>query len=143
MYLEGYGAVFFVKVGFQLTRPPQAEEPEQQAEADVDPVWRVTEQEIYEPDKLRKSKAVSAAGEYNEGKVEDLKRRLIRTLKHSANIRSLKRDEQLIVTARGAKLAMGPAKVLSIRAKKSDIDAFAKGEADLDQFRKKVQILVY
>lgn len=143
MYLEGYGAVFFVKVGFQLTPPPQAKEPEEQTEVDVDPVWSVTEQEIYEPEKLKKRKAVSAAGEYNEGKVEDLKRRLIRVLKHSANIRSLKPDEQLIVTARGPKLAIGPAKVLSIRAKKQDIDAFAKGELDLDQFRKKVQILMY
>jgi hypothetical protein len=143
MYLEGYGAIFFVKVGFQLTAPPQAGEEDKETETDVDPVWRLTEQEIYEPEKLKKRRAVSAAGEYNEGKVEDLKRRLIRVLKHSANIRSLKPDEQLIVTARGPKLAMGPAKVLSIRAKKSDIDAFAKGEADFDEFRKKVQILVY
>jgi hypothetical protein len=143
IYLEGYGAVFFVKVGFPLTAPPQVEEQEKQTEADVDPVWRLAEQELYEPEKLKKSKAVSAAAKYNEGKVEDLKRRLIRTLKHSANIRSLKPDEQLIVTVQGPQLASGRAKVLSIRAKKSDIDTFGKDEMDSDVFRKKVQILMY
>jgi len=144
IYLEGYGAVFFVKVGFPLTPPPQMEEPDKQAEADIDPVWRRAEQELYEPLKLKlRREAVSAAAKYNEGKVEDLKRKLIRTLKHSANIRSLKPDEQLIVTAQGPRLASGRAKVLSIRAKKSDIDAYAKGETDLAEFSKNVQILVY
>ena len=33
--------------------------------------------------------------------------------------------------------------VLAIRAKKSDIDSFAKGDIDLDQFRRRVQMLSY
>ncbi len=33
--------------------------------------------------------------------------------------------------------------VLTIRAKKSDIDTFAKGDMDFDQFRQKVQIFIY
>jgi hypothetical protein len=144
IYLEGYGAVFFVKVGFPLTPPPQMEGPDKETEADVDPVWRQAEQELYEPLKLKlRREAVSAAEKYDEAKVESLKQKLIRTLKHSANIRSLKPDEQLIVTACGPQLTSGRAKVLSIRAKKSDIDAFAKDKVDLNQFRKKVQILVY
>jgi hypothetical protein len=36
-----------------------------------------------------------------------------------------------------------PATVLTIRAKKSDVDAFAKGDIDYQQFRQKVQILMY
>jgi hypothetical protein len=32
---------------------------------------------------------------------------------------------------------------LSLQARKSDIDAFAKGTTDLDAFRKKVTILTY
>jgi len=35
------------------------------------------------------------------------------------------------------------ATVLTIRAKKADIDAFAKGEQDFEQFRQKVQIFTY
>ncbi len=33
--------------------------------------------------------------------------------------------------------------VLTIRAKKSDIDAFVKGNLDLEQFQKKVEIFTY
>ncbi len=33
--------------------------------------------------------------------------------------------------------------VLTIRAKKSDVDAFAKGELDFEQFQQKVQIFMY
>ena len=33
--------------------------------------------------------------------------------------------------------------VLTIRAKKSDVDAFAKGELDVEQFRQKINIFVY
>jgi len=32
---------------------------------------------------------------------------------------------------------------MTIRAKKSDVDAFSKGELDLDAFRKKVVIFTY
>jgi len=40
---------------------------------------------------------------------------------------------------------MGPpsATILTIRAKKSDVDAFAKGELDFEQFQQKVQIFTY
>jgi hypothetical protein len=33
--------------------------------------------------------------------------------------------------------------VLTIRAKKSDVDAFAKGELDFEQFQQKVEIFTY
>ena len=36
-----------------------------------------------------------------------------------------------------------PATVLTIRAKKSDVDTFAKDEIDYQQFQQKVQILMY
>ena len=38
---------------------------------------------------------------------------------------------------------IGPVTVLTIRVKKSDVDAFAKSETDLEQFRQKVQFLMY
>jgi len=36
-----------------------------------------------------------------------------------------------------------PATVLTIRAKKSDVDAFSEGELNFEKFRQKVQILMY
>jgi hypothetical protein len=143
MYLEGYGVVFLMKVDFQLTAPPHAEESDKPAEEDVDPVWRQIEQELYEPEKLKEKEKASGAKQYDEVKVEDFKAKLVRALKHAANIRSVKPDERIILTVRGPQPPMGPAEILSIRAKKSDVDAFAKGQLNLDQFREKVQILMY
>ncbi len=40
-------------------------------------------------------------------------------------------------------IGISPATVLTIRAKKADIDNFAKGEQDFEQFRRKVQIFTY
>ena len=35
------------------------------------------------------------------------------------------------------------ATILTIRAKKSDVDAFAKGEIDFEQFQQKVEMFAY
>jgi hypothetical protein len=35
------------------------------------------------------------------------------------------------------------AAIMTLRAKKSDVDEFAKGKTDLEQFRKKVSISTY
>ena len=40
-------------------------------------------------------------------------------------------------------MGVSSATVLTIRAKKADVDAYAKGEQTLEQFRRKVQIFTY
>ena len=40
-------------------------------------------------------------------------------------------------------MGFSAATVLTIRAKKSDVDAFAKDQQDYEQFRQKVQIFTY
>jgi hypothetical protein len=42
-----------------------------------------------------------------------------------------------------SEMGASAATVLTIRAKKSDIDAYAKDEQILEQFRRKVQIFTY
>jgi hypothetical protein len=106
---------------------------------------------------------------YNAEKVEELKRTLTKTLKHAANIRGLKGDELVTVVVKGSapaavaritsakrlddgqiltrvsKTGSGSSSptFLTIRAKKSDIDAFSKKELDDAKFRKRVQIITY
>ena len=140
--------------------------------------------------------------------VEELKRDLITTLKHAANIRGVQPDEWIILTVIGSsrqgggfggggfmmggmggmyggapsggmvggmgggmmgggmsgmggmggmsgmggmgigmggfdEMGVSPATVLTIRAKKSHIDAYAKDEQIFEQFRQKVQIFTY
>jgi hypothetical protein len=117
-------------------------------------------------------KAISSqAEEYDAGKVEDLTQGILEALKNGTHIRHLKSDEFVTVAVLGAPSGTvravmekdehdGGAKrkervesvrsgsgvgesTMTIRAKKSDIDDFAKGKLNLDAFRKKAKMLVY
>jgi hypothetical protein len=144
IYLDGYGALFQIKVNFLLSAPPKEQENEKPAEESFDPAWKEAELELYSPEKLKKKREkINPANQYVPEKVEDLKRKLVKTLKQAANIRSLKDDESIIISVRGRHSAANPAKVLLVRVKKSDVDGLAKGELDFDKFRQKVQMLMY
>jgi hypothetical protein len=144
IYLDGYGVLFLIGVNFPLSPPPQLEEDEKPAEEPFDPAWKQAELELYSPEKLKKKRdKTHPANQYIPEKVEDLKRKLVKTLKQAANIRSLKADESIIVSVRGRHSAANPTKVLTVRVKKSDLDGLAKGSLDIDKFRQKVQMLMY
>jgi len=104
MYLQGFGALFLLKVDFLLAPPPDVEEAEQETQKaeEGDPVWREVRQQIYEPEKVdRRRKTDRQEEKYDAEKVENLKTTLIKTLKHAANIRSLKPDESVVLTVVG------------------------------------------
>jgi hypothetical protein len=172
MYIQGYGALFLTKVDFLLSPPPEAPEEKETEEEDVDPVWEQMKQEMYEPEDVSRRRRTGERPEekYDAEKVEELKETLIKALKHAANIRNLKPDESVILTVTGKASQSGPfvtrlyksgdskyiatesagagwgslsPTVLTIRAKKSDIDAFAEGKLSLDQFTEKTQLLSY
>lgn len=163
IYLQGFGAMFFMSVNFPLSPPPKV----QAAKTDegADPVWEQTKQQIREskkePDLDYVHQRDAATKQYDSEKAEELKTNLIKALKHASNIRNLKKDESVTVVVAGTLPALvvsghgdephryyyiqyGKEKgisrpsLLTIRAKKSDIDAFAKDELDFDAFRKKV-----
>lgn len=171
IYFEGFGTLFLVKVKFPLAPPLEVQE--EKAEEDVDPVWTQTKQEIYMPDSARRF--ASRIGDhltedYNNEKVEDLKRTLIEALKHAANIRNLEPDDLVTVVVSGSEPGIAVRRILvssrsesvtrqrppwlsemtssaptflTILAKKSDIDAFSKDELNYDQFRQRTQIFTY
>jgi hypothetical protein len=185
MYLQGYGALFLLKVDFPLSPSSdvQQEEKEPKKEEQGDPVWRQTRREIYEPENVsRRHKTDRPEEKFDPEKVENLKTTLIKTLKHATNIRSLKPDESVILTVTGSggstgakiiaatragenqvlvqerdadgktitrliqgtelnDIGLSSPAILVIRAKRSEIDAFAKGELDFDKFRARVQVL--
>jgi hypothetical protein len=171
IYLEGYGALFLLRVNMLLSAPPAPQQEEKTEEADTDPVWAQMRRQMYEPQEARRSRTDDRPEEkYDAEKVETLKTNLIKTLKHAANIRALKSDQLVILTVIGDGSRSGAnitrsyiygrrtdsrrivqtlpeveadslqPTVLTICAKKSDIDAFAKGEIDYDQFRKRTGI---
>ena len=202
IYLQGYGVLFSMEVNFAFSPPPkpQGQGAEQTAE-NVDSIWQRARQQVFSPGDSRRSRGSGSAEEYNSQMVEELKRDLITTLKHAANIRGVQSDEWIILTVIGggrqaggvfggggfmmggmgmsggsayggtssggmggsggggmyggmgggmmggmggfSEMSVSPATVLTIRAKKSDIDAYAKGEQILVQFEQKVQIFTY
>jgi len=172
IYLEGYGALFLLKVNMLLSAPPAPQQQEQKTQEDTDPVWAQMRRQMYEPQESRRSRTDDRPEEkYDAEKVETLKTNLIKTLKHATNIRALKSDQLVILTIIGEgnrpdsnltqkfysygrstgsrnvfqtvpEVEAEPVMptVLTICAKKSDIDAFAKGELDYEQFRKRTEI---
>jgi hypothetical protein len=126
-------------------------------EVDMDQVWR---------------KMGPATEEYDAQKVEELTAGILEGLKNATHIRNLKSDEYVTVAVLGAEAGQVRATVekedrdddgkgkrktrvesvsssgrgestMTIRAKKSEIDDFAKGKLNLEGFRKKVKTLVY
>ena len=188
MYLQGYGALFLMKADFPLSPPPQVEEEKQtEQKTETDAVWEQMRRDIYEPQEAARDSHKEPEEKYDAEKVENLKTTLIKSLKHAANIRSLKSDESVILTVTGsgrssgthlaaiqgrggglvqqsevvvtekgsdgatkARIVKTPPSgqtssfsptVLVIRAKKADIDQFAKGTLDVEQFRQRTQVL--
>ncbi len=192
LYLEGYGAVFLLNVGFPLLAPPEGKA-EPRAKEPASSEWEDARQEIYGNPLQRQSElswARTARGKaepYDPEKVEDLKTSLFDGLKNATHIRSLKPDEAIVVvvtgpgtTGQGAlkdvpfvgnlfrppttpsttgqDKAGGMARagrersttaasrgetIMTVRVKKADVDAFAQGKLDANDFRKKAKLFVY
>jgi len=207
IYLQGYGVLFSMEVNFAFSPSPkpQGQQAKETAE-NVDSTWERAKQQMFSPGDPRRSRGSGSSEEYNSQMVEELKRDLITTLKHAANIRGVQADELVILTVIGGgrqaggfggggfmmggmgamygetspggmmgggyggssgssggmmgggmggmggmgggmggpgSMSVSAATVLTIRTKKSDVDAFAKGQQDFEQFRQKVQIFTY
>ena len=166
LFVDGYGALFFIKVNLPLTgssEPPKEEEREK-TEEHSDAIWKRAEQELYSPQSLNPDNRSDQ--EFDAEKIEVLKEDLVEGLKHAANIQALKPDNWVILTVVGkaqptakrlewqfqnnnwrpsqvnARRVTFQPSILTIRAKKSDIDAFSKGELNLDQFTEKTQVFI-
>jgi hypothetical protein len=169
VYLEGYAVLFLVNVDMPLS-PPAQEQKTEEAEEQTDPVWTQVRKEIYEPEEVGRRKDERREEKYDAEKVEMLKTNLIKTLKHAAIIRALEPGHLVILTVIGDRnrragnftntyrygintgsryvtqtapdmeaVSLQPS-VLTISAKKADIDAFAEGRIDYNQFRQRMGI---
>jgi hypothetical protein len=169
LYLEGYGALFLLNVGFPLV--PAATK-EAQEKPSGDSTWEEAKQELYGQHSY--GRTVGPAEEFSEERVNKLKDALLESLKNAANIRDLKPEDSVTVSVFGGAAAgaahvhykavehlAAPAKnggvtvmsapdgasqrktVLTIRVRKADADAFSKGKMNLDDFRKKARITAY
>ena len=165
LYVAGYGLVFFLGVDFPLAAPPQAEG-QQTGDTPRDDLWTRTQREMYEPDGSTDMRVDQPVPSYDAEKVERFTASLVGALKHAANIRHVEATDWITVTVQSPRLeanrivastrndvdmvfaalsASAPPSrsTLSVRAKKPDIDAFARDELDLEQFRQRAEIVTY
>ena len=190
IYLEGYGALFTLKVDFPLAPPPPVSRKEQKD--DIDHLWEQTRKELRdattERGPLERARVylstlsdLTKVQEYDAEKVDKLEEALVKTLKHAANIRSLKPDQWVAIAVKGpqsvermritsARRVADPSgsrdtfevvtesiqpspvasagahlsntTVLTIRAKKADIDEFSNGSLNSEQFRGRIRTFI-
>ena len=170
LYLDGYGALFMLNVGFPLLPPPHAEGQQEKPETNSD--WEDAKQELY--GQPGGGHARVASGEpYDEERVNRCRDGLLESLKNATNIRGLKPDDSITVCVFGGpgsgqptarryyKRSTGSGEVrsavavsgwagspmrqsvMTIRVKKSDADELAKGALTLEAFRKKARVVSY
>lgn len=148
LYLAGYGVVFQLKVEFPLVA--QAQDQGHQTDSQEDSLWAQTRLELQDPEAARraKEKGKQDVPTYDPQKVEDLKETLIKTLKYTRNIRSLQPNEKAVIVVTstaeiGPSTPMPHYTTLALSAGKADIDQFAGGGLDYQQFQGKVQSMMY
>jgi hypothetical protein len=103
LYLQGYGVLFLMNVDLALSPAKSAQEPDEtEKQQEADEVWKNMRRQLYEPEKVTEREGDETAAKYDPEKVESLKATIVSTLKHAANIRSLKPEESVILTITGS-----------------------------------------
>jgi len=102
IYMQGYGALFLMEVNFAFSpRFTSQDQKDEETAEQVDPTWQRARQQIFSPKAPRPG--MPGFSEQGSGlvKFDQIKKELIETLKHAANIRNLTPDEWIIVTVIG------------------------------------------
>ena len=102
LYVQGYGAFFFMEVDVPLASSPQPQQPQaEKTQQQVDPVWQQAQREIFTPQSSTGAGPFPMRPQYTPENAEELKKEFIRILRHAANIRNLKPDEWVTLTVIG------------------------------------------
>ncbi|MCX5646058.1 MAG: hypothetical protein NTZ17_15470 [Phycisphaerae bacterium] len=164
IYIGGYGAVFSLQVDFPLVPPPETPEPNKTTDK-ADRVWAAAQRELVNPQAaLHLRPGVSQGMPYRPEAVENLRSALIAVLQHASNIRDLEPESWLTIVVQGCStvadqpedssgdqqgnlIGVRPSgsgrTLLTLRARKADIDQLAKGPLEQTEFQKRVQITSY
>ena len=166
VFLEDYGVIFALRVNMPLI-PPGREESEGEEKKDLaDTAWEEAKNELFGHTHPREKEG-AANQRYDAGSVEELKKSLLQALRNATHIRNLADSDWVTIVVTGQPSG-APARVefqralrfefqdmmfwddgfeegsstLVLRAKKADIDQFAK-DKEADAFKKKVSVAVY
>jgi hypothetical protein len=115
LYIDGFGALFFLNVNFPLL-PPTTKEQSSESKSEGDSEWDKTYKELYRPQNSGSDFSFNftpfesgtyvystsgPAEEYDEEKVTELKENLTAALKNASHIRRLKGDDTVTVIVTG------------------------------------------
>jgi hypothetical protein len=132
LYLDGFGALFMIKVRFPVfaPNPPEAKDPTAGASADSE--WDKTKRELYGEADARAGELALISGEsqFDGDQVEKLKEVILQSLKNAANIRNLKPDDSIAVTVFGQ-----PATIVQLKKIRSKPAASNAGQASTPALR--------
>jgi hypothetical protein len=170
LYIEGHGAIFMVNVNTPLVAPAEKQKAEEKKESG-NTSWDEARREVLgrndEGGPRRLVRMRSAPAPFDAARVEAIQKNLIDALKNASNVRGLAENETITVVVQGPRnpqvvhaVSNGPGSknedvltvdtkgvigksVMTFRAKKADIDAFANGKLDGDEFRKKTIVTAY
>lgn len=165
LYLDNYGAVFFLSVNFPLIAPAENHTEEKPI---GDSAWEDARQELYGQHSA--GGPGGPAEDYSQEKVDKLKDTLFEALKNATNIRGLKPEECVTIWVcggNGGRFSRGRVSknnqtgnlaaansfpgeptaarrtIMTIKVTKSEIDACAKGKLPIDEFHKRARITAY
>jgi hypothetical protein len=164
LYIAGHGAVVQTSVHYPLA-PAKQEETTKPAETPKNSAWESARRELFGRE-LEEAEVVfppERREEYDAGRVETLKKNVLKALANAGNFRRLDDDETVTAVVRSrttprSQVFMfrshdGAGKTpttsneaegtLTIRIKKSDANALAAGKITEDEFRKRAKVAIY
>jgi hypothetical protein len=168
-YIEGFGALFNLRVGFPVVAPPAAAEKSETTEGPSD--WEKARAALYGGNAAAPAEfgqdPYRRTEPYNAKLVEILKKQVLESLKSAANLRHVKSDEWVVVTITGSPNTSAPqtaatvqpkgnynagvqtsrgsgrATIMTIRVKKSAAEALSAKHGSAEQFWGKVEVNAY
>jgi hypothetical protein len=165
LYLPGFGAIFLVEVDFPLAPPEQNDQPTDVQTTDA--VWEEVRTGMRSQTTRGRRRTTSTQAQYDELKVQSLTRTLQRAMRHCANVRHIRPEENIIALAIDAPQSRSPviygnqgnnysayyrpllgaggaqAHVLAIQANRKDIAALADGDLSAADFHGRLRTLSY
>jgi hypothetical protein len=100
IYIQDYGVIFLMEVNFAFSPESKAQEKQDEKTEDTDPTWQRARRKIFSPPGFGDS-ALVPEQKYSAEKIDQLKTELVRTLKHTTNIRNIQPDQWIILTVIG------------------------------------------
>jgi hypothetical protein len=139
MYIEGAGAVIAARINSPLQAAKEAGDNKEEKVGTGSSAWQQAKAELDAGNSRVDGRLLykKGSGPTPAVKAEDLIDAIVKILPEATNMRTLKPDENVIVTISGVN-DTGVAVRLTLKVKKSDIDDAASGKITAEEFKQRV-----